>query len=114
EDIPGWAVTNEGTLTVALDIALTDALREEGLAREWVNRIQNLRKDKGLEVTDKITVYIESNPESDKAVEHNYDYICSETLAVKVNLVPASQISGGVTADLTDTLNLRLDLEKAN
>ncbi len=114
EDIPGWAVTNEGTLTVALDIALTDALREEGLAREWVNRIQNLRKDKGLEVTDKITVYIESNPESDKAVEHNYDYICSETLAVKVNLLPASQISGGVTADLTDTLNLRLDLEKAN
>ena len=81
EDIPGWVVANSGTLTVALDITITTELEEEGIARELINRIQNLRKEKNFEVTDRIVVEIEKIPEIIHAVEHNYSYICSETLA---------------------------------
>lgn len=112
EDIPGWAVTNEGLLTVALDIALTEPLIEEGLARELVNRIQNLRKEKGLEVTDKIRLRIENNPVTDKAIEHNYAYICSETLTSKLDLCPGAEISGANCVELTDTVSLKLELGK--
>jgi len=81
EDIPGWIVANQGNLTVALDISITPELKNEGLARELVNRVQNIRKDMGLEVTDHIKLTVEKNPETDEAFTAFNDYICSETLA---------------------------------
>lgn len=86
EDMPGWLVATEGKLTIALDINVTEQLREEGIAREFVNRIQNLRKDSGFEVTDKIDVVIESNPVTDGAVKAFADYIGSQTLALSVSV----------------------------
>ena len=84
EDMPGWLVASEGKLTVALDITVTDELRREGVARELINRIQNIRKDSGLEVTDKIRVEIESRAEVADSVAEYADYIGSQTLAVSV------------------------------
>ena len=87
EDIPGWLVATEGQFTVALDIHLDDQLKEEGIARELVNRIQNLRKDAGFEVTDKIDLQIESRTSINQAIQNNKDYICSETLTANLELV---------------------------
>ncbi len=81
EDVPGWQVANLGKLTVALDITLTEELKQEGIARELVNRIQNLRKELNLEVTDKIDVCAENHPYIIKAVKNNLLYICTEVLA---------------------------------
>ena len=86
EDVPGWQVTNLGKLTVALDITISVALKEEGIAREVINRIQNLRKDLGFEVIDKIIVTLENNPVIAKAVENNLSYICAETLATRLEM----------------------------
>ncbi|NLJ44248.1 MAG: isoleucine--tRNA ligase [Bacteroidales bacterium] len=87
EDIPGWQVANDGKLTVALDITVTDELRYEGIAREFVNRIQNIRKESGFDVTDKITVLIEDNDMIREAVKRHASYIGSQTLATKVDVV---------------------------
>jgi isoleucyl-tRNA synthetase len=87
EDIPGWLVSNEGSLTVALDINVTDQLRAEGIAREFVNRIQNLRKDSGFEVTDKISISIQKHEAINAAIEEHGDYICTQTLATGIELV---------------------------
>jgi isoleucyl-tRNA synthetase len=87
EDIPDWQVANEGKLTVALDVTVTDELRYEGIAREFVNRIQNIRKESGFDVTDKITVLIENHELISKAVDRHADYIGSQTLATKVAVV---------------------------
>jgi isoleucyl-tRNA synthetase len=81
EDIPGWLVASDGPFTVALDITLTEELLLEGTAREFVNRIQNLRKSKGLEVTDRISLVISSDPAWDDALTAHRDYLCGETLA---------------------------------
>ena len=86
EDIPGWQVANDGRLTVALDITVSEDLRNEGIAREFVNRIQNIRKDNGFDVTDKITVDIEDNEFVRDAVTRHSAYIGSQTLATSVNL----------------------------
>ncbi len=86
QDIPGWVVANEGSLTVALDITLTDELVDEGIARELVNRIQNIRKE-GFDVTDRISVMLQSG-QWDGAVCRHRDYICSETLTESLELVP--------------------------
>jgi len=86
EDIPGWLVGNEGNLTVALDITLTDELRAEGMARELVNRIQNMRKKSGLEITDHIRVSIEPNEATTRAVEAFGDYIARQVLADDLQL----------------------------
>ena len=86
EDIPGWLVGNEGNLTVALDITLTDELRNEGMARELVNRIQNIRKKSGLEITDRIRVSIEPNEASTNAVNAFGDYIARQVLADEIKL----------------------------
>jgi isoleucyl-tRNA synthetase len=88
EDIPGWQVANDGKLTVALDITITDDLRNEGIAREFVNRIQNIRKDSGFDVTDKITVLIEDHKLIREAVRRHSSYIASQTLATVVSVVP--------------------------
>ena len=86
EDIPGWLVGNEGNLTVALDITLTDELRNEGMARELVNRIQNIRKKSGLEITDRITVTIEPKEPAAKAIEAFGDYVARQVLADSITI----------------------------
>ena len=110
EDIPGWLVANEGRLTVALDITITDELRKEGIARELVNRIQNLRKSSGLEITDKIDVTISRNALTDEAVEAFKGYIASQVLAHSVEL-------GEVGADAAelemDDFSLFAEIRKA-
>ena len=93
EDIPGWLVANEGRLTVALDITVTEELLHEGIAREFVNRIQNIRKDSGFEVTDKIRVIIEDLPSISAAVRKHSDYIASQTLALEISLAPSDSFS---------------------
>ena len=87
EDIPGWLVSTDGELTVALDITITEKLKQEGIAREFVNRIQNLRKDKNFKVTDKIEIRIQKNDQIDKAVEKHKEYIGNQTLAKSIHLV---------------------------
>jgi len=99
EDMPGWLVANEGKLTVALDITVTDALVREGIARELVNRIQNIRKSNGYEIVDKILVEIEGRDEINAAVEEYANYIASQTLANSVVLV----------AELKDATELEFD-----
>lgn len=86
EDIPGWQVTNLGSLTVALDVSITDTLKQEGLSRELINRIQNLRKELNFEVTDRITVTLQNHNLITEAVAQNKTYICSEILADNINL----------------------------
>ncbi len=87
QDIPGWSVATEGKVTVALDITLTDDLKKEGIARDLVNRVQNLRKDMGLEVQDKIKINIEKNTDLvNAALEANKEYICQETQALSLDI----------------------------
>ena len=93
EDIPGWLVANEGRLTVALDITVTEELLHEGIAREFVNRIQNMRKESGFEVTDKIRVVIEDLPFISGAVKKHSDYIASQTLALDISLASSHDIA---------------------
>ena len=81
EDVPGWTVANEGALTVALDVEVTDALRREGIAREIVKKIQAVRKESGFDITDRISVVVSSNEASDMAVEEFKEYICNQVLA---------------------------------
>ncbi len=108
-DIEGWYVASSGSTTVALDITITKALHEEGIARELVNRIQNMRKDLGFEVTDTIFVEILSDAMLNKAVEDNRAYIMSETLAVSLNLV--ENMSNG-TPVVFDAINSRIYITK--
>ncbi|MEQ8576277.1 MAG: class I tRNA ligase family protein, partial [Fulvivirga sp.] len=87
QDIPGWSVATEGRLTVALDITIDDELKKEGIARDLVNRVQNMRKDMGLEVQDKINILIEKNTDLvNAALEANKEYICTETQALSLNI----------------------------
>jgi isoleucyl-tRNA synthetase len=87
EDIPGWSVASEGDITVALDITITDELKKEGMARDLVNRVQNLRKDMGMDVQDKIRISIEKAiPLFNEAVEANRQYICNETQALSLDM----------------------------
>lgn len=86
EDIPGWLVANEGKLTVALDVTVTDDLKREGIARELVNRIQNIRKSSGFDITDKINIRISSNEETDAAVEEYKTYIAKQVLANSIEI----------------------------
>jgi isoleucyl-tRNA synthetase len=112
EDIPGWLVANDGKLTVALDVTVTDELREEGIAREFVNRIQNLRKDSGLEVTDKININIGKHPDINKAIKNNEDYILSQTLAKSVRLVDNIPSNQGTEVVLDERISTLLQIEK--
>ncbi|MFT4755604.1 MAG: isoleucyl-tRNA synthetase [Vicingaceae bacterium] len=87
EDIPGWLVATEGKYTVALDVTMSVELKEEGVAREVVNRIQNFRKEAGFDVTDKINISLETSPLLNDAIQNNKNYICSETLADDLSFV---------------------------
>lgn len=112
EDIPGWLVANEGRITVALDITISEDLRQEGYARELVNRIQNLRKDSGLDVTDKIRLQIQRHAALDAAVEKHRTYISSQTLADDLQLVDTCNESGAISVELESELETIIAIEK--
>ena len=112
EDIPGWLVTNEGALTVALDITITDELKNEGVARELVNRIQNIRKDSGFEVTDKIRIRISDNAYSNDAIANFKQYIASQTLANEIEVVKDLNADNAITVDIEEGVNLFVKVEK--
>ena len=109
QDIPGWAVTSEDDLTVALDMTITDELMQEGLAREIVNRVQNLRKTGGFEVTDRIELLIEKNEKIDAAVEKFGDYICTETLA---SITKVDALDDVEAEELVEGINVKLKIQK--
>ena len=100
EDIPGWLVANEGKLTVALEVTVTEELRREGVARELVNRIQNIRKNSGFEITDKIKVALSKNPQTDDAVNEYNTYICNQVLANSLELV--DEVKNGTELNFDD------------
>ena len=110
EDIPGWLVANEGNLTVALDITVTDELRQEGIARELVNRIQNVRKSKNFDITDKIIVTIAPDERTDDAVKAFGDYIARQVLANSVTVAPVDSATA-VEVDM-DGWMLPVNVEK--
>jgi isoleucyl-tRNA synthetase len=112
EDIPGWLVASEGRLTVALDVNLTHELKEEGIAREFVNRIQNIRKDSGFEVTDKIDIEIQQHDEINSSIEHFGDYIRSQTLAKTIRLVDKIKADDAKTIDIDDTISTMISVRK--
>jgi isoleucyl-tRNA synthetase len=112
EDIPGWQVTNEGKLTVALDITITAKLREEGIAREFVNRVQNIRKDRGFEVTDKIGLKVLNKSEIRDSLVNNKDYICAEILATSFELVDSIQSPEAVTVEVADNISTLITIHK--
>ena len=109
EDIPGWLVANEGRLTVALEVTVTEELRREGVARELVNRIQNIRKSSGFEITDKINVTLSKNTQTDDAVNEYKDYICNQVLATSLTL--ADEVKDGAELNFDD-FSLFVKVEK--
>ncbi len=111
-DIPGWKVVNDGGLTVALDVNINEALRLEGLAREMVNRLQNLRKDSGLEVTDRISVRIQESGILGRAVEQNSEYIRAQILADTIELV--EELSEGLEVEIEEGMLTKIHLSKLN
>ncbi|MDR1791878.1 MAG: isoleucine--tRNA ligase [Bacteroidales bacterium] len=112
QDIPGWVVANEGLITVALDVNITPELKEEGLARELVNRIQNIRKDSQLDVQDKICIQVKSHPQTDSAFANFKNYICNETLAESFEIVKNISTSNLQIVDLVDDIKAEVMIEK--
>ena len=111
DDIQGYSVSSYENITVALDITITEELKNEGLAREFINRIQNLRKESGLEVTDKITISVEENRLLTKAIKNNFSYICEETLALNVDFKEVG-FNEGSEIHLIENLKVNVVLEK--
>ena len=112
EDMPGWLVMNEGQLTIALDIELTDQLIEEGIARELINRIQNLRKSSGFEITDRIIIELQDRPEIHNAVLHFNDYIASQVLATDLKLATFDLEQSGLSTIEMDNYSLIINIKK--
>ena len=112
EDIPGWQVANDGALTVALDVNISEDLEAEGMARDLVNRIQNIRKDKDFEVTDKIEVFVEQHSGVESAIEQFGSYIKDETLAVA--LASSAELTEGEEVELPGDIKLHIRVQKAN
>lgn len=113
-DIPGWKVANSGPITVALDVTISDLLKEEGLARELVNRIQNLRKDSGLDVTDKILVKIQQNDALNTAIQNNLSYICAETLTGDLQVVQNLSPATASSVEVDELVSTLISIEKLN
>jgi len=109
QDIEGWLVANEGSLTVALDVTITEELRKEGIARELVNRIQNLRKDSGFEVTDRIDVLLQKDDNIVTAINTNISYIKAETLTEELEII--ERIDNGIEIAFDD-VNTKLFIKK--
>ena len=112
EDVPGWSVANMGNLTVALDITITEKLRDEGIARDLVNKIQNLRKEKNFEVTDKISLRIQSNEAINSAINNNLKYICSETLASSLEIISDINSDEGSLIEVSDEIKAFIAIKK--
>lgn len=112
DDIPGWVVTNMDTLTVALDISISPELREEGIARELINRIQNYRKDQKFEVTDRIKIELDKNSYIDDAINNNNSYICSETLAESLTFVENLNDSNSLVVTLVENIQTHIKIIK--
>ncbi|MBK9524047.1 MAG: isoleucine--tRNA ligase [Bacteroidetes bacterium] len=112
EDIPGWQVISEGRLTVALDVTITEQLKEEGMAREFINRVQNLRKDKGFEVTDRIDLKVLKHPSILPSLINNKDYICAEILAASLDLVDRLDGEDTVEVEVDDDILTRISIKK--
>jgi len=112
EDIPGWLVANEDKFTVALDITITDELKNEGIAREFINRIQNLRKDAGYDVTDKVNISILKHQAINKAIEQHKEYIASQTLAREICLVDAMPRGSAANIEIDTDLFTSIMVEK--
>ena len=112
EDIPGWVVTSMNGNTVALDISLSDNLISEGLAREVINRVQNLRKDLGFEVTDRIEITLSAEDKLANAINNNLNYICSETLADEIRITPYNSLEKVEEMELTEGVFTRIELLK--
>ena len=110
EDMPGRLVATEGKLTIALDITVTPELRNEGVARELINRIQNLRKDSGFDVTDRISAHIERLPEVEEAMAGFKDYIASQTLALEIVL--DDNVEGGADVEWLDDRRIKIKLAR--
>ncbi|MGN1046185.1 MAG: DUF5915 domain-containing protein, partial [Candidatus Cryptobacteroides sp.] len=114
EDMPGWLVATDGPLTIALDITVTDGLRREGVARELINRIQNLRKDSGFEVTDKINVTIFADGEDHEEISGSLaifgEYVAAQTLALSVKTAPASEAADAVQVEWNEgTIGIKVE-----
>jgi isoleucyl-tRNA synthetase len=114
KDIPGWSVASEGGITVALDVTITDELYNEGLARELVNRIQNLRKDSGLEVTDRIVLKVKASDKVTPAIEANRGYICAETLAQSLELLNELPKGESQTVELLEGVETDIQIAVLN
>ncbi|WP_415329320.1 isoleucine--tRNA ligase [Chryseobacterium sp. MMS23-Vi53] len=109
KDIPGWTVTSDGKTTVALDLTLTDELKSEGIAREFINRIQNLRKDKDFDLTDRINIFVEESSPFINDIKKNEEYISSEVLSNKIEIV--SSLSNFNEIEI-DEVNFKINVEK--
>ncbi len=112
EDIPGWQVTNDGKLTVALDVTISEGLREEGIAREFINRIQNLRKEMGFEVTDRIDLKVLEHALIHSSLINNKDYICAETLAENLELVDRLDGENAVNVEVDIDIQTLISIKK--
>lgn len=111
QDIPGWLVASEGSMTVALDVTLSEDLVQEGIARELVNRVQNLRKDSGLDVTDRILLKVETQPDIQQAIASNKAYICAEVLANEIEF--STLDTSSLLTDLVTENDTKIALEKS-
>ena len=112
EDVPGWLVMSDGKLIVALDITISNELKEEGMARDIVNKIQTLRKERGFEVTDKIDVKIVQNDLATGAIKNNLSYICNETLARSLEIVDNLETPQNLGTEIAEGLELIIEIEK--
>jgi isoleucyl-tRNA synthetase len=110
EDIPGWVVANEGVLTVALDITVTDELRLEGMARELVSKIQNIRKSSGFEISDRIVVRLTSHPRLDAAIAAHNAYIAGQVLADSI--VVTDSVAGDAQEVEFDGFTVKVEIKK--
>ena len=110
EDIPGWQVANDGNLTVAIDVIVTDKLRREGIAREIVNRVQNIRKSRDYAITDRICLSFESNSATDEAIKEYKDYISAQVLATSIEVVP--KVEDGAEVLTIDDINLSVIIKR--
>ena len=112
-DIPGFVVSSNDSLTVALDVTISEELQQEGLARELINRIQNLRKEKSFEVTDNIIILIENNKNLKIDIKNNLTYICDETLATELQFVDVID-ENFTTIQLINQISVKVNIKKHN
>nr|WP_321353644.1 isoleucine--tRNA ligase [uncultured Draconibacterium sp.] len=114
EDIPGWTVATEGQMTIALDINISEELKQEGIAREFINKIQNLRKENDFEVTDRIKLRIAKHEEYNTAVENHKEYICAQTLADVLELTDSINSANAKEVEIDKDVMAQIEIEKVN